>query len=111
MEPKSGMPRTKARVPSIGSIVQRQRVPVPVKPSSSPRMSIGPAGAAPARCARITDSASRSARVTGDPSAFRSRPIRPLPKYPRMTGAAASAASIATCSSVFSCPSVIATAG
>ena len=43
MEPNSGMPRTKARVPSIGSMVQRQRVPVPVKPSSSPRMSIGPA--------------------------------------------------------------------
>ena len=49
MEPNSGMPRTKARVPSIGSMVQRQRVPVPVKPSSSPRMSIGPAWVAAAR--------------------------------------------------------------
>ena len=88
MEPNSGMPRTKARVPSIGSMVQRQRVPVPVKPSSSPRISIGPARVAAARRARITASASRSARVTGDPSALRSRPSRRLPKYPRMTGAA-----------------------
>ncbi len=51
-------------------------------------MSIGPAWVAAASRARITASASRSAFVTGDPSALRSRPIRRLPKYPRMTGAA-----------------------
>ena len=63
---KSGIPRAKATVPSIGSMIHCRLASPAVAPSSSPR--IASPGNAARITSRITRSASRSASVTGEPS-------------------------------------------
>ena len=61
--PQAGTPEMKARVPSMGSMIQDQSLAPGVKPSSSPW--IGLSGQARPRPARISASTPRSAAVTG----------------------------------------------
>ena len=61
--PQAGTPEMKARVPSMGSMIQDHSLAPGVKPSSSPW--IGLSGQARRRPARISASTPRSAAVTG----------------------------------------------
>ncbi len=61
--PQAGTPEMKARVPSMGSMIQDQALAPGVNPSSSPWM--GLSGQARDRPARISASTPRSATVTG----------------------------------------------
>src|SRR5690242_12304801 len=83
------LPRTKSRVPSIGSTIQRRPLDPDLHAPSSPRM---PSSGKPRSIAsRISRSLSRSAMVTGDSSALASAVMPPARRWRAFSPAATAA--------------------